>query len=425
MSFFALEFPNNKITISTEATEDVGLYVHKLTVSTQYTELFDNADIEICLPIQNTELRSKILNTIQNKTKVLIWQYSDSLLTKNKKLIMDGLVMQKKSNAKSINIMIYGKAWILKQTQLPPRFKPSSTTYIGLFQEILRKAGLADLFKDVIYPVRRNNVQLNNRLAQLENKNNELLSKYDQSIFEYLTIFLNEIQVYLTTVYIDNRMYLYHLDSAQMVQDKLSEDSNLALELFLNPRVANSNIIDYNIDFDCSNIYDDIIVSTKGNISQELQPVVVKVKRNGISQNNTEKKLSQSELPPALYTTRIKSDVGKEELQFYGKYLLKKQIRSALITEVTFVGHYPILRNYNKYWSIGMQINLPPVNINNEQNVLYNDLITYIDKKDMDFVVAGYSLIYDKEERKTQVTIVPSDFLEYDKVVKLQIPKLF
>ena len=425
MSFIKLEFPEHNISISTQQTQDVNLYLCEILVFTQYTELYENADVIICLPVQDLILRSKILSILKNKTEVLIWQYSDSDFTQNKKLLSNGLIMNKSIHDTKVNIMIYGKAWLLQQTQLPARYKIVSTTYSALIKEVLKLCQLDTIFTKIIYPTQANNAKINARLRELASEEGGLLTGYNQSIYDFLSILFNNAQIYLTTVYIDNELYLYHIDTAQIVQEKLSlENNDKMLEIFLNPNSTNSNIISYNFDSDFTLIYDQITVATKGSIAEDRPAITTTIQRKNIQQSDLMKKLSQSALPPMLYTTRCKNDLGKAELQSYAKYLLKKQIHSSLIVEIEFVGHYPKLTNPKNHWCIAMPVKIPKTDQNNNVNMLYNDLIADYELSSVDFVVAGYDMIFNNDQRSTIVRIVPSEFMEYDKTLKLMKPKV-
>jgi regulatory protein YycH of two-component signal transduction system YycFG len=71
-----------------------------------------------------------------------------------------------------------------------------------------------------------------------------------------------------------------------------------------------------------------------------------------------------------------------------------------------------------------MPVKIPKTDQNNNVNMLYNDLIADYELSSVDFVVAGYDMIFNNDQRSTIVRIVPSEFMEYDKTLKLMKPKV-
>lgn len=398
MSYIQLEFESG-FNINNNLT-DTNLYIINGTLNRQYTNLYGNCNLSLAIPMHNLQARNEILNNIKRGKKIKIYQYSDQLYSKNKKLLLNGYISNVSIQGSTINIIIGDTTMLLAESHIKPGYNFNSRNFIAVLTNILNAHGFINLIDGIIYPTRKN--------ILIGNSAN-IVAGDKETIASYLQRLCNDLKIYITTIYINNKSYLYCLDTLEVLQAKYN-----AIDIDLDITKNTSNIIDYEMNIDYSKISDIITVNNRANILNGELANISTYSRGGISLNTyTENKISESDAPPILFTTQIKSNINGFNMRDYATYLFKKQIQSAVRITVKLPGLYPDLSNPSQEWNIGTLVNIK----NDPNNLIYNDLkVNFYDVLQgtfgNDFIVAGFEMNFDQQNQSTTIEIVPSSFIK-------------
>lgn len=396
MSYLQLEFEDGFF--ATPYITDPNLYIISAKLNRQYTNLYGAIDLEIALPFQNFTARNQILSRIFDSAKIKVYQYSDALYSKNKKLLLSGYATNYDITTSNANITITDATELLERSQIKVGYNFNSRNFIACLKNILEAHGFLNLTDGIIYPTAKNLIIPND--VDLSPGDNE-------TILSYLHKLANSVKIYITTIYLNNKSYLYCLDTVEVLKAKYKP-----IDLNLDVRSGVSVIKQYEIYVDNTKIRDTIALHTKADITNQEAGKVVTFSRNALSLDTyTEKAITSGTTPPILYNQQIKNDINKYDLREYAKYLFKKQIQSAIRLTIKLPGLYPDLKNPSQEWNIGTPVNI----VKSPYNIIYNDLShkfkNVLDETfGNDFIVAGFSMDF-TESPCTIIEIVPSSFI--------------
>jgi hypothetical protein len=396
MSYLQLEFEDGFF--ATPYITDPNLYIISAKLNRQYTNLYGAIDLEIALPFQNFTARNQILSRIFDSAKIKVYQYSDALYSKDKKLLLSGYATNYDITTSNAHITITDATELLERSQIKVGYNFNSRNFIACLKNILEAHGFLNLTDGIIYPTAKNLIIPND--VDLSPGDNE-------TILNYLHRLANSVKIYITTIYLNNKSYLYCLDTAEVLKAKYKP-----IDLNLDVRSGASLINQYEIYVDNTKIRDTIALHTKADVTNQEAGSVATFSRNALSLDTyTEKAITSGTTPPILYNQQIKNDINKYDLREYAKYMFKKQIQSAIKLTIKLPGLYPDLKNPSQEWNIGTPVNI----VKSPYNIIYNDLShkfkNVLDETfGNDFIVAGFSMDF-TESPCTIIEIVPNSFI--------------
>lgn len=377
------------------------LRILNLQLQRNVSALNGNINLSLILDneFKNINTRQNVLKLLKINSEIKIYQYSDNLFTKNKILLLDGVVKEYDIESPSgvLSVNIQDKTSDLQYRYVKPNFSSQTRNFKAHVNEFFRQQDLLNgtnfaLADGIIYPT---------KILSTIKQENIMSTKDNSYCADYLNTLINDQRLKLTTMCLDNKSYLYFIDTGEILTKKTP-----AFTLFNGFGYTENTVTNMNVSIDGTKLYENFDISTKSNISKNNN-----AKKRQYS-NFSSQFITRNTIPPLLYSNRIKSNVDGFNIQDYAKFLYKEQIKSAINIDVTVANLYINTTKLNRTFNLYQKVNIPK-EINGFPNLIYYDLEvdfkSYLENPFESFVVAGFTMDYARQI--TTLNILPSSLI--------------